>query len=499
MSEKYVLSLDQGTTSSRAMIFDHHGRVCSMAQREFPQITPIPAHVAHDPEDIWNTQLAVAKEALASAGIEAGQIVGIGVTNQRETTVVWDRDTGKPIDHAIVWQSRITEPVCRELREGGYESMVREKTGLPIDPYFSGSKIRYLLDQHPGAQERAAKGELLFGTIDSFLIWRLTGGRVHVTDASNASRTMLLDLKSHDWDDELLSMLNIPRAMLPEVRSSSEVYGETDAELFGQPIPICGAAGDQQAATFGQACFQPGEAKNTYGTGAFLLMNTGSELVHSQHRLLTTIGWQLGDEVTYCLEGSVFMAGAVVQWLRDGLKLIEKAEDVEALAQEVPDSGGVVFVPAFTGLGAPYWDPSARGLMIGLSRHVTGAHIGRAALEAIAWQTRDVVTAMEADGPCPLSELRVDGGAARNNLLLQFQADVLGVAVHRPKQTETTALGAAYLAGLAVGYWNTLDDIRRHWELDRIFEPAGDASERDRGYQQWQRAVQRAQHWEVAP
>lgn len=494
---KYVMALDQGTTSSRAMLFDQKGRVVGMSQQEFPQLTPAPAHVAHDAEAIWDSQYTTARDALAMAQVEPQEVAAIGVTNQRETTVLWDRDTGRPIDHAIVWQSRITEPICQRLRADGRDELVRSKTGLPIDPYFSGTKIRYLLDQHPGAQERAERGELLFGTIDTFLIWRLTGGRVHVTDVSNASRTMLMNLTSLDWDDELLQMLQIPRAMLPDIRPSSEVYGQTALELFGAPIPIGGAAGDQQAATFGQACFEPGMAKNTYGTGAFLLVNTGGQAVPSQHQLLTTVGWQVDGQTTYCLEGSVFMAGAVVQWLRDGLGIIDRAADIERLAEATESTEGVVFVPAFTGLGAPYWDPHARGLLIGLSRHVQRSHIARAALEAIAWQVHDVAHAMAADMGGALSTLRVDGGAAANGLLLQLQADALGIPVHRPKTTETTALGAAYLAGLAVGYWSSLDDIAHHWQLDREFLPGVDDAERGQQQKRWKRAVDRAQAWAV--
>ncbi len=495
MAEKFVLALDQGTTSSRAMVFDREGHVRSMAQQEFPQLTPEPAHVAHDPEAIWQSQLKVARQALAKAEVSPDQVAAVGVTNQRETTVVWDRGTGRPIDHAIVWQSRITEPICARLRADGMEETVRRKTGLPIDPYFSATKIRHLLDQHPGAQGRAERGELLFGTIDTFLLWRLSGGALHITDVSNASRTMLVDLESCQWDEELLSALNIPRAMLPEIRSSSEVYGDCCEEHLGAAIPIGGVAGDQQAATFGQACFEVGEGKNTYGTGAFLLVNTGNRPVHSRHRLLTTIGWRIGDRTTYCLEGAVFVAGAVVQWLRDGLEILESAEEIESLAREVEDTAGVTFVPAFTGLGAPYWDPQARGLIIGLGRHVRRPHLARAALEAIAWQTCDVVAAMNEDAPEPLARLRVDGGAARNSLLLQMQADILGIPVDRPAQTETTALGAAYLAGLAVGYWPSLEDIRHHWTLERVFEPGWTELERRRGIERWKAAVERARGW----
>ena len=495
VDNQFVLALDQGTTSSRAMVVDHHGNVVAMAQEEFPQITPSPAHVLHDPEAIWQSQLAVARGAIAGAGISAEQIAAIGITNQRETTVVWDRETGKPLDHAIVWQSRISEPICQRLRQEGREAMIRQRTGLLIDPYFSGTKIRYLLDQHEGAQLRAERGELLFGTIDSFLVWRLSGGKRHVTDVSNASRTMLFDIHRCAWDDELLDMLRVPKAMLPDVVSSSGVVAETDAEWFGRPIPIAGIAGDQQSATFGQLCFDRGMAKNTYGTGCFFLLNTGDRPIASQHRLLTTVGWRVGDRTTYCLEGAVFMGGAVIQWLRDGLRILSRSEEAESMARSVPDAGGVTFVPAFVGLGAPHWDPAARGVIIGLSRHVTAEHLVRAALESMAWQTKDLVGAMEEDFGEPLRILRVDGGASRNDLLMQFQADVLGVPVDRPRNTETTALGAAYLAGLAVGYWSGVEELQAQWVRDRTFEPEWSAARRDRAYATWQRAVQRAMGW----
>lgn len=494
----YVLALDQGTTSSRAMIFDHRGRVVSAAQQEFPQILPQPGHVEHDPEAIWGSQLAVAQKALRQAELPAEALVAMGVTNQRETTILWERASGKPVDNAIVWQSRISAGICDRLRADGLESLVRDKTGLVIDAYFSGSKIKYLLDKHPGLRTRAARGEVLFGTVDSFLIWRLTGGRRHVTDVSNASRTMLLNIHTRQWDDELLQILEIPRAMLPDVLPSSCLYGETVPDLLGAKIPLTGDAGDQQAATFGQACFAPGDAKNTYGTGCFLLLNTGTRPMRSENKLLTTIGWGLQDQVTYCLEGSVFVAGAVVQWLRDGLGLITSSADVERLAATVPDSGGVVVVPAFTGLGAPHWDPYARGAIFGLTRGTTAGHLARAALESMAFQTRDLLQAMQRDAGVPLQTLKVDGGAAVNNGLLQFQADILNATVRRPVVSETTALGAAYLAGLAVGYWSDLSDIAAHWELDREFQPRLPAAEREARCRRWQRAVERSLGWEQA-
>ncbi|MBC8117818.1 MAG: glycerol kinase GlpK [Candidatus Saccharimonas sp.] len=492
---KFVLALDQGTTSSRSIVFGRDGRAVASAQQEFPQIYPQPGHVEHDPEAIWATQLQTAKDALAKAKLNASDIAAIGVTNQRETTVLWDRTTGRPVANAIVWQSRITADICAKLKADGTEAVFRQKTGLVVDAYFSGTKIKYLLDTIPGLRAKAERGDVLFGTVDSFLLWRLTGGRLHVTDPSNASRTLLFNIHTGQWDDELLKLLDVPRAMLPEVRSSSEVYGQTDAALFGGPIPLAGDAGDQQAATFGQCCLEPGSAKNTYGTGCFLLMNTGTRPVESNAGLLTTVAWKIGDETTYALEGSVFIAGAAVQWLRDGLGLIEKASDIEALAATVPDNGGVYFVPALAGLGAPYWDPHARGTIVGLTRGSTKAHLARAALEAMAYQTRDVLDAMQRDAGVPLAELKVDGGASANNLLLQFQADILPARVHRPVVQETTALGAAYLAGLAVGYWTDREDLRRNWALDREFVPEREASSRERLYADWQRAVERSRNW----
>ncbi|MCE9548625.1 MAG: glycerol kinase GlpK [Planctomycetia bacterium] len=493
---KYILALDQGTTSSRAILFDHNGRIVAGAQREFPQILPAPGLVEHDPEAIWDSQLVVAQEALAKGQVKSDDLAAIGVANQRESTILWDRLTGRPVAHAVVWQSRASAAICDRMKADGLEPLFREKTGLLLDAYFSGTKIKYLFDTHPGLRERAAAGEILFGTVDSFLIWRLTGGRRHVTDVSNASRTLLLNIHTRQWDDELLRLLDVPRAMLPEVCSSSEIYGETEAKWFGTPVPVAGLAGDQQAALFGQTCFALGSAKNTYGTGCFLLMNTGATPKQSKNRLLTTIGWQIGNDVTYCLEGSVFIGGAVVQWLRDGLGLIRQSEDIEALAATVPDSGGVVLVPAFVGLGAPYWDPFARGTICGITRGTAAGHIARAAIESMAFQSRDLLEAMQKDAGVPLGVLKVDGGAAVNNPLLQFQADILGAAVQRPEICETTALGAAYLAGLAVGFWADQDELARHWSLDREFKPAMSAAEKDRRYGRWQRAVQRSLAWE---
>jgi glycerol kinase len=496
---KVVLALDQGTTSSRAIAFDHTGRPVATAQREFDQRYPAPGHVTHDPEAIWSSQLAVAHEVVERVG-GAERIEAIGVTNQRETTIVWDRATGAPVADAIVWQSRITAPFCEQLRAEGHEPLFRERTGLPLDAYFSGPKIRHILDSAPGLRARAEAGKLAFGTVDSFLVWRLTGGRSHVTDVSNASRTLLFDIHRLAWDDELLRIVGVPKAVLPTVVPSSGVVAETDPRWFGRSIPIAGIAGDQQAATFGQACFEPGQAKNTYGTGAFLLRNTGSQPVRSNAGLLTTVAWQLqpAGPATYALEGSVFIAGAAVQWLRDGLKAIGSAPDIEALAAQVPDSDGVVFVPAFVGLGAPHWDPDARGLLIGITRGTSVAHIARATLDSIALQVRDVLAAMDADAGAksPLTSLRVDGGAASNDALLQLQADLLGVRVERPVVRETTALGAAYLAGLATGFWQDLADLAANWRLERRFEPRATASdERDQLIGRWQRAVQRARGW----
>lgn len=492
---KYILALDQGTTSSRAIVFGHDGRIVASAQQEFRQFYPQPGHVEHDAEDIWQSQLDSARRALAAAKITAADIAAIGLTNQRETTVLWDKQTGQAIAPAIVWQSRVTAPLCQRWKDEGHEGVVRRKTGLVIDSYFSASKIKHLLDTVPDARERAERGDVLFGTVDSFLIWRLTGGRVHATDVSNASRTMLLDIHTLNWDDELLRLFDVPRAMLPEIRPSSGLFGETEASLLGQPLPIAGVAGDQQAATFGQACFEPGAAKNTYGTGCFLLMNLGREPRESKHGLLTTVGWQVGGETTYCFEGSVFVAGAVVQWLRDGLGIIKSSEEIEQLAASVPDSDGVVFIPALVGLGAPHWDSSARGMIVGITRGTTAGHIARAALESIAFQTRDLMQAIRADARLPLTELKVDGGASRNNLLMQFQADVLPATVRRPVVSETTALGAAYLAGLAVGYWKDLGDITRNWALDQEFQPRMMEEDRERRHRQWTAGVERSRGW----
>jgi len=493
---RYVLGLDQGTTSSRAIVFGHDGQALGSAQEEFAQFLPRPGHVEHDPEAIWGSQLAVGRRALEAAGISAADLAAVGVTNQRETTILWERDTGKPVANAMVWQSRASAEICEQLKADGLEPLFRDKTGLVVDAYFSGTKIKYLLDQIDGLRARAERGEVLFGTVDSFLIWRLTGGRRHVTDLSNASRTLVFNLHTLDWDDDLLRILDIPRAMLPEVLPSSHHFGETAAEWFGAPVMIGGDAGDQQAATFGQACFAPGEAKNTYGTGCFMLLNTGDQPKRSDNNLLTTIGWGLDGRVTYCLEGSVFIAGAVVQWLRDGLGLIRSSAEVEALANSVPDSGGVVIVPAFTGLGAPHWDPYARGAVFGVTRGTTAGHLARAALESMTFQTRDLLDAMQRDAGIRLDVLKVDGGASVNNLLMQFQADILDTVVRRPVVAETTALGAAYLAGLAVGYWDGLDDIAKNWALDREFRSQMAPAERQRRCARWSRAVQRTLDWE---
>ncbi len=495
---QYILALDQGTTSSRAIVFNREGRIVASAQQEFEQILPQPGHVEHDPEAIWSTVMATAKEALAKANLTARDIAAIGVTNQRETTVLWDRRTGRPVANAIVWQSRVSAPICERLKANALEPTFREKTGLVVDAYFSGTKIRYLFDHHPGLQERADLGEVLFGTVDSYLVWRLTGGRRHVTDYSNASRTLLFNIHTLDWDDELLGILGVPRAMLPEVAPSSYLYGHTDPALFGEAIPVAGIAGDQQAATFGQACFEPGSAKNTYGTGCFMLLNTGEKPVVSRNNLLTTIGWGLDGKITYCLEGSVFIAGAVVQWLRDGLKIIQTSADVERLTASVPDSGGLYVVPAFVGLGAPHWDPFARGAVLGITRGTSAGHLARAAVESMAYQSSDLLHAMEKDANIRLQVLKVDGGASINNELMQFQADLLNTTVRRPVVSETTALGAAYLAGLAVGYWQDLSDVAKNWALDREFKPQMDDVERQRRFRGWNRAVERALNWEEA-
>jgi glycerol kinase len=490
---KYILALDQGTTSSRAIIFDHAGSIVTVAQKEFRQIFPQPGWVEHDPRDIWSSQAAVAAEALTKAGVAPEDVAAIGITNQRETTLVWDRETGDPVCNAIVWQDRRTSSACDALRARKLDRMIRRKTGLIIDAYFSATKVQWILEHVKGAKARAKAGTLAFGTVDTWLVWHLTGGRVHVTDASNASRTMLFDISKGEWDDELLQLFDVPRSMLPEVRSSSEVYGETT--LLGSPIPIAGIAGDQQAALFGQACTRPGMAKNTYGTGCFMLMNTGTKRIASKNNLLTTVAWRIGDRTEYALEGSIFIAGAVVQWLRDGLEFFRSSSEVEALAATVPDTGGVYLVPAFAGLGAPHWDQYARGTIVGLTRGTRKAHIARAALEAIALQTMDVLKAMEADARIKLKQLRVDGGASANNLLMQLQTDLLGVPVVRPRVSETTALGAAYLAGLAVGFWKSQADIAKQWQVDRTFEPEMKPADRQKVAAGWERALERAKAW----
>jgi len=496
VGERLILALDQGTTSSRAIAFGRDGRPVAVAQEPFEQRFPSPGHVTHDPEAIWSSQLGVAQRVVREVG-GPERIAAIGITNQRETTIVWDRATGVPIADAIVWQSRITAPACERLRAAGHEPLFRARTGLPLDAYFSGPKVAHILDAVPGAQERAEAGELAFGTVDSFLLWRLTGGAVHATDVSNASRTLLFDIQRLDWDDELLDLVGVPRAVLPVVRPTSGVFGETRPDLFGRAIPIASLAGDQQAATFGQACFGPGQAKNTYGTGAFLLLNTGEEARASGHGLLSTVGWQLapGGPATYALEGSVFSAGSAVQWLRDGVRAIAAASDVEALAASVENTGGVYLVPAFTGLGAPYWDQNARGTIVGITRGTGLAELARATLESIAFQVADVLEAMTSDAGEGLRTLRVDGGAAANDLLLQLQADLLGVAVERPVVAETTALGAAYLAGLAVGYWQGPADIESNWALDRRFEPTMSDDRRRSMLHDWHRAVERSRAW----
>jgi glycerol kinase len=496
LSKEYILALDQGTTSSRAILFDKQGQPVAVAQQEFEQIYPQPGWVEHRPEEIWSTQLDSARRVISEASVKADQIVGIGITNQRETTILWNRETGDPIYNAIVWQCRRTAADCDKLRRDGLEPMFQQKTGLVLDAYFSGTKVKWLLDNVPGARDLAAKGKLAFGTVDSWLIWRLTGGRVHTTDPSNASRTLLFDIHKGEWDDELLQVLNVPREVLPHVSPSSAIIGETDSDLFGRPIPIAGNAGDQQAALFGQVCTSPGMSKNTYGTGCFMLLNTGTDAVHSRNNLVTTVAWQLNDEeIEYALEGSVFIAGAAVQWLRDGLRIIENAAETESMASSLTDNGGVYFVPAFVGLGAPYWDPYARGTLVGLTRGSGREHIARAALESIAYQTADVLRGMRDDSGLSLTELRVDGGAARNDFLMQFQADVLGIPVVRPANTETTAGGAAFLAGLAVSFWPNLDALAQTWKRERTFEPKMNEPDRQRLLGEWSRAVKRASNW----
>ena len=492
----FILALDQGTTSSRAIVFDAAGAVRAVAQKEFAQHFPRPGWVEHDPEEIWATQWAVAGEAIARAGIHAGDVAAIGITNQRETTVVWDRASGRPVYNAIVWQDRRTAAACDALKARGLEERVAGKTGLVLDAYFSGTKLAWILDNVPGARARAEAGELLFGTVDTWLAWKLSGGAAHVTDPSNASRTLLYNIHSGSWDEELLQLLNVPGKMLPVVRPSSGAVAETSSAIFAARIPIAGIAGDQQAALFGQRCIAPGMVKNTYGTGCFMLMHTGTEPVHSRARLLTTAACQTGGAREYALEGSVFIAGAVVQWLRDGLGIIRSSADVEALAGSVADNGGVYFVPAFVGLGSPHWDPYARGTIVGLTRGAGAGHIARAALEAIAYQTADVLAAMQSDSAIRLKELRVDGGATRNDMLMQFQADVLGVPVVRPRIHETTALGAAYLAGLGVGYWSSADQLAAQWQADRTFEPRMDRGEAETLLAAWRKAVERSKNWE---
>ena len=494
---QYIMALDQGTTSSRAILFDHDGRSVGSEQQEYRQFYPAPGQVEHNPADIWDSQLAVAKRVLRRSRISAEQIAAIGITNQRETTLLWEKETGKPVGNAIVWQSRVSSGICQRLKEAGVGDRLREITGLLIDPYFSGTKLTWLFENIEGLRARAERGEILFGTVDSYLIWKLTGGRKHVTDISNASRTLLFDIHQQEWSPEMLEMLNIPAAILPEVVDSSGFIAETDPEIFGKSIPIAGAAGDQQAATFGQICYEPGMAKNTYGTGCFMLMNIGSKPRLSENGLLTTIGWRINGQITYCLEGAIFIAGAAIQWLRDGLEIIAHASESEAIATSVANTHGVYFVPAFVGLGAPYWDAEARGLAIGLTRGTTKAHLVRAALESIAYQTRDVLDAMNRDSGIRLAELRVDGGATSNNFLMQFQADLLKTSVLRPVVQETTALGAAYLAGLGVGFWESQEELTRKWAIDQAFEPAMSSEEVDKLYHGWTRAVERSRGWET--
>jgi len=495
MSNTYILALDQGTTSSRSIIFNKKGDIISLAQKEFAQHFPMPGWVEHDPEEIWSSQIGTLGEALAKAGLSINDIAGIGITNQRETTVVWDKKSGKPVYNAIVWQDRRTASECEKLVSAGYTSMIKDKTGLIPDAYFSATKLAWILDQVPDAREKAEEGELAFGTIDSWLVWNLTGGKVHVTDVSNASRTMLFNIHSLEWDTELLSLFNIPASMLPEVRSSSELYGVTGKIVPGSAIPIAGIAGDQQAALFGQMCIQPGMVKNTYGTGCFMLMHTGDKAFESRNNLLTTIAWKIGDQTSYALEGSVFIAGAAVQWLRDGLKVIHTSGEIETLVGELEDSDGVYMVPAFAGLGAPYWNPHARGSIFGLTRGTTSAHIAKAVLDSIAFQTYDVLKCMEADTGILIAELRVDGGGTVNDRLMQFQSDMINTKVIRPRVTETTALGAAYLAGLAVGYWPDIESIQQQWQVSKSYSPTMDEEQRDQCIDGWRRATNAAIAW----
>lgn len=495
MNEKLILALDQGTTSSRAILFNHSGEIKYVSQKDFEQIFPTPGWVEHDPNEIWSSQISVAAEIIAKAGISGLEVAAIGITNQRETTIVWDKETGEPIYNAIVWQDRRTSKYCDELKDQGHAEIIKEKTGLVLDAYFSATKLKWILDNIEGARQKAEEGKLCFGTVDTWLVWKLTRGKMFITDVSNASRTMLLNIHTLEWDNDLLELFNIPKAILPEVKQSSEIYGETATTLFSTKIPIAGIAGDQQAALFGQMCTTPGMVKNTYGTGCFLLMNTGTEAVSSKNNLLTTVAWKINGEVNYALEGSVFVGGAAIQWLRDGLKIIHSSDQVNELAASVPDNGGVYFVPALTGLGAPYWDQYARGTIVGITRGTTDAHIARATLEGIAFQVYEIVKAMEADSGRESLELRVDGGASASDLLMQIQSDLFAVKITRPKTLETTALGAAYLAGLAVGYWKNIDEIQEQWIVDKDFYPQLDREQVDKMTHFWKKAVKSAQSW----
>ncbi len=493
--KQFILSIDQGTTSSRTILFDRTGNIHTAAQKEFKQYFPNNGWVEHDPKEIWETQSKTIEEVVSKLDERSGQILAIGITNQRETTVVWNKETGEPVYNAIVWQDKRTSGYCDQLKQEGWVQTIREKTGLVVDSYFSGTKIKWILDNVEGARKKAEKGILAFGTIDCWLIWNLTKGKVHATDVSNASRTMLFNIHTLEWDKELLELMNIPESMLPEIRQSSEIAGEADLDYFDKPIPIAGVAGDQQAALFGQMCLAPGMLKNTYGTGSFIMLNTGSKPVESKNKLLTTIAWKINDEVTYALEGSVFIAGAIVQWLRDGLGIIKSSADIEALALSEKDNGGIYLVPALTGLGAPHWDQKARGAIFGLTRGTTAGHIARAALEGIAFQVNDVVSAMQKDSAIRINELRVDGGAAVNKTLMQFQSDILGIPIIRAKVTETTALGAAYLAGLAIGFWNNTDELQKQWEEEAIFEPGIDRLEKEKVMEKWNQAIEKSKGW----
>ena len=495
--QKFILSLDAGTTSNRAILFNHAGEIVATAQQEFAQVYPQSGWVEHNPDTIWETQLKVAREVIQKAGISAEQVAGVGITNQRETTVMWNRETGKPVYNAIVWQDRRTAPICDELKAGGYEKIIAAKTGLVVDAYFSGTKIKWILDNVPGARNLAKEGKLLFGTVDTWLAWKLSGGRLHITDVSNASRTMIFNIHTLKWDDELLKVFNIPSSILPDVKPSSLIYGNTDKSVFGVEIPISGIAGDQQAALFGQMCIEPGMVKNTYGTGCFVVMNTGSNPIASKHKLLTTIGWQINNKVTYAIEGSIFIGGAVVQWLRDQMGFIKSSSEIEELANQVEDSGGVALVQGFVGLGAPHWDQYATGSIIGLRRASTKAHIARAALEAIAFSSMEVIETMVDDAGIPVNELRVDGGASINNLLMQIQADAIHTKLIRPKITETTALGAAYFAGLSTGFWTNVEEIKKQWQAEKVFEPSPDLADIRKVIDNWKRAVERSKHWYI--